>query len=93
MKLHAYTGEQIRTLRVLLETTEVKGYDNCKNVVMMREIIDHGQIVEVKEEENGEEVENKSDRKRRRLSKPAEGEPAICEPSGSEHSTSEHTTE
>jgi hypothetical protein len=79
---------------VLLDTTEVKGYDNCKNVVMMREIIDHGQIIEVKEEENGEEVENKSDRKRCRLSKPAKGEPAICEPGSDEHgSDSGLTTE
>lgn len=65
MKLHAYTDEQIRTLRVLLETTEVKGYDNCKNVVMMREIMDHGQMVDVKEDENGEEIKDKSDRKGR----------------------------
>ena len=65
MKLHAYTGEQIRTLRVLLETTEVKGYDNCKNVVMMREIMDHGQMVDVKEDEHGEEIKDKGDRKGR----------------------------
>jgi hypothetical protein len=64
MTLNAYTDEQFRTLRVLLETTEVKGYENCKNVVMMREILDHGRKVEVKEEEDGEKVENKGDRKR-----------------------------
>lgn len=65
MKLHAFTDEQFRTLRVLLDITEVKGYDNCKNVVMMREIMDHGQMVDVKEDENGEEIKDKSDRKGR----------------------------
>lgn len=75
MKLIAYTEEQIRTLRVLLETTEVKGLENCKNIVMMRDITDKYQIVEVddlKEGDHGEEV--KSDRKGRGLGKPAEGE-------------------
>ena len=74
MKLIAYTEEQIRTLRVLLETTEVKGLDNCKNIVMMREIVDRCQIVDVKEEDHGKEVEDKSDRKGRGLGKSAEGD-------------------
>lgn len=56
MELVAYTDQQIRTLRVLLDTTEVQGYENCKNVVMMRDIIDHNQRVNVSDEEveNGE---------------------------------------
>jgi hypothetical protein len=63
MLYNAYTDVQFRTLRALLETTQVEGYENCKNIVMMREIIDHGKKVEVKEEEkDGEKVENKSDR-------------------------------
>lgn len=74
MKLIAYTEEQIRTLRVLLDVTEVKGLENCKNIVMMREIVDRYQIVDVKEEDHGKEVEDKSDRKGRGLGKPAEGE-------------------
>lgn len=63
MIFNAYTEEQFRTLRVLLDTTEVQGYQNCKNVVMMMDILNHGRKVEVKEEEkDGEKVENKSDR-------------------------------
>ena len=56
MELVAYTDQQIRTLRVLLDTTEVQGYENCKNVVMMWDIIDHNQRVNVSDEEveNGE---------------------------------------
>lgn len=54
MFYNAYTDVQFRTLRALLETTQVEGYENCKNIVMMREIIDHGKKVEVKEEEDGE---------------------------------------
>ncbi len=56
MIFNAYTEEQFRTLRVLLDTTEVQGYQNCKNVVMMMDILNHGRKVEVKEEEDGEEV-------------------------------------
>ena len=74
MKLIAYTEEQIRTLRVLLDVTEVKGLENCKNIVMMREIVDRCQIVDVKEEDHGKEVEDKSDRKGRGFGKPAQGE-------------------
>lgn len=63
MILKAYTDEQWRTLRVLLEGLELRGYENCKNVVMMRQILDNGRNVEIKEEEqDGEKVENKSDR-------------------------------
>ena len=56
MILNSYTDEQFRTLRVLLDTTEVQGYQNCKNVVMMMDILNHGRKVEVKEDEDGEEV-------------------------------------
>lgn len=65
MKMYAYTDTQIRTARALLETTETKGYENCKNIVMLRDIIDHSQLVDVadkKEVEDGKEVENKGDR-------------------------------
>jgi hypothetical protein len=65
MILNAYTDEQFRTLRVLLEGIELRGYENCKNVVMMRQILDNGRKVEVKEDENGEEVKDKGDRKGR----------------------------
>lgn len=69
MILNAYTDEQFRTLRVLLEGIELRGYENCKNVVMMRQILDNGCKVEVKEEDNGEEIKDKGDRKRSRLRK------------------------
>jgi hypothetical protein len=65
MILNAYTDEQFRTLRVLLEGIELRGYENCKNVVMMRQILDNGRKVEVKEEDNGEEIKDKGDRKGR----------------------------
>jgi hypothetical protein len=71
MILNAYTDEQFRTLRVLLEGIELRGYENCKNVVMMRQILDNGRKVEVKEEDNGEEIKDKGDRKRSRLHKSA----------------------
>lgn len=83
MILNAYTDDQIRTVRVLLESIEVKGYENCKKVVMLKEIIENLQRVEVsenvedvnknveKEGEHGEEIEDKSDRKRSRLHKSA----------------------
>ena len=69
MILNAYTEEQFRTLRVLLEGIELRGYENCKNVVMMRQILDNCRKVEVKEEDNGEEIKDKGDRKRSRLRK------------------------
>ena len=47
----SYTETQIRTARALLETLEVKGYDNCKRVVMLRQILDSGE----KENEDGED--------------------------------------
>jgi hypothetical protein len=83
MILNAYTDDQIRTVRVLLESIEVKGYENCKKIVMLKEIIENLQRVEVsenvedvnknveKEGEHGEEIEDKSDRKRSRLHKSA----------------------
>ena len=74
MILNAYTDDQIRTARVLLESIEVKGYENCKKVVMLKEIIENIQRVEVndsaeKEGKHGEEIKDKSDRKRRGLHK------------------------
>lgn len=51
MELIAYTDQQIRTMRALLDMTEVHGLENCKNIVMMRDIIDHNQRVDVSEEE------------------------------------------
>ena len=69
MILNAYTDDQFRTLRVLLEGIELRGYENCKNVVMMRQILDNCRKVEVKEEDNGEEIKDKGDRKRSRLRK------------------------
>ena len=83
MILNAYTDDQIRTARVLLESIEVKGYENCKKVVMLKEIIENLQRVEVsenvddvnknveKEGEHGEEIKDKSDRKRSGLHKSA----------------------
>lgn len=76
MILNAYTEDQIRTVRVLLESIEVKGYENCKKIVMLKEIVENLQRVEVnenveKEGEHGEEIEDKSDRKRSRLHKSA----------------------
>jgi len=69
MIFNAYTDEQFRTLRVLLEGIELRGYENCKNVVLMRQILDNGRRVEVKEEEDGKEVKDESDRKRSGLHK------------------------
>lgn len=76
MILNAYTDEQIRTARVLLESIEVKGYENCKKIVTLKEIVENLQRVEVnenveKEGEHGEEIKDKSDRKRCGLHKSA----------------------
>jgi hypothetical protein len=76
MIFNAYTDDQIRTARVLLVSIEVKGYENCKKIVMLREIVDNLQRVEVSEivEKDGdhvEEIKDKSDRKRSRLHKSA----------------------
>ena len=38
-----YGETQIRTARVLLESLEVRGYENCKNVVLLRQILDSGE--------------------------------------------------
>nr|DAT38923.1 MAG TPA: hypothetical protein [Caudoviricetes sp.] len=38
-----YEETQIRTARVLLESLEVRGYENCKNVVLLRQILDSGE--------------------------------------------------
>ena len=37
-----YEETKIRTARVLLESLEVRGYENCKNVVLLRQILDSG---------------------------------------------------
>ena len=37
-----YEDAQIRTARVLLEDLEVHGVDNCKRVVMLRQILEGG---------------------------------------------------
>lgn len=76
MILNAYTDDQIRTARVLLESIEVKGYENCKKIVMLKEIVENLQRVEVNENveregEHGEEIKDKGDRKRSRLHKSA----------------------
>lgn len=44
-----YSENQIRTARVLLETISVAGYENCKNVVLLRQILDS----DIKETEDG----------------------------------------
>jgi hypothetical protein len=46
-----YTDEQIRTARALLDMIEVHGYESCKNVVLLRQILDSPQ----KEVKHGEE--------------------------------------
>lgn len=76
MILNAYTDDQIRTARVLLESIEVKGYENCKKIVMLKEIVENLQRVEVNENveregEHGEEIKDKGDRKRSGLHKSA----------------------
>ena len=76
MILNAYTEDQIRTARFLLDSIEVKGYENCKKIVMLKEIVENLQRVEVnenveKEGEHGNEIKDKSDRKRSRLHKSA----------------------
>ena len=38
-----YDETQIRTARVLLESLEVRGDENCKNVVLLRQILDSGE--------------------------------------------------
>lgn len=50
MEFNGYTDQQMQTLRVLLETTEVKGVENCKNIVMIKQIIDQGKRIKVDEE-------------------------------------------
>lgn len=35
-----YTDDQIQAAKVLLETLEVSGLENCKRVVMLRQILD-----------------------------------------------------
>lgn len=50
-----YDETQIRTARVLLESLEVRGYENCKNVVLLRQILDSG-------EKEKETKDGKSDR-------------------------------
>lgn len=76
MILNAYTDDQIRTARVLLESIEVKGYENCKKIVMLKEIVENLQRVEVNENveregDHGNEIKDKGDRKRSRLHKSA----------------------
>lgn len=56
MEYLGYTDKQIRTLRALLDLTEVRGVDNCTNIVNMRQIIDSAQKIDVKEDKkDGEE--------------------------------------
>ncbi len=43
-----YEDEQIKAAKILLEGLEVSGVENCKRVVMLRQILD-GQKVEEKE--------------------------------------------
>ena len=50
MEYLGYTDKQIRTLRALLDLTEVRGVENCTNIVNMRQIIDSAQKIDVKEE-------------------------------------------
>jgi hypothetical protein len=46
-----YTDDQIQAAKVLLETLEVSGLENCKRVVMLRQILD-GDKPENEEEAN-----------------------------------------
>lgn len=56
MEYLGYTDKQIRTLRALLDLTEVRGVENCTNIVNMRQIIDSAQKIDVKEDKkDGEE--------------------------------------
>lgn len=49
MEYIAYTDKQIRTLRALLDLTEVRGVENCTNIVNMRQIIDNPLNIDDKE--------------------------------------------
>jgi hypothetical protein len=52
----AYEDKQIESARVLLELIELRGYENCKNVVMLRQILDSGKPFEI--EKPGKEDSN-----------------------------------
>lgn len=41
-----YEDTQIRTARVLLEDLEVHGVENCRRVVLLRQILDGGKMKE-----------------------------------------------
>ncbi len=59
MEYLAYTDNQIRTLRALLDLTEVRGVENCTNIVNMRQIIDSAQKIDVKEDEKEDKKDGK----------------------------------
>ena len=50
MEYLGYTEKQVRTLRALLDLTEVHGLDNCKNIVNMCQILDDNKRINVQEE-------------------------------------------
>ena len=55
-----YTENHIRTARVLLEELEVHGVENCKRIVMLRQILDSGNTTEVSQNVKSDRNGNKS---------------------------------
>jgi hypothetical protein len=54
MEYLAYTEKQIRTLKALLDMTEISGIENCKRIIMMFQILDEHKMVK-EESEDGKE--------------------------------------
>ena len=50
MEYFGFTYQQIRTMRALLDMTEIHGLENCKNILMMNDILNKGRQIDVSEE-------------------------------------------
>jgi hypothetical protein len=55
MEYLAYTEKQIRTLKALLDMTEISGIENCKRIIMMFQILEENKKVNVEEVKDGKE--------------------------------------
>jgi hypothetical protein len=55
MEYLAYTDNQIRTLKALLDLTEVHGIENTKRIIMMFQILEENKKVNVEEVKDGKE--------------------------------------